>query len=552
MTAPAATLSRTTEEFSKLGTLVASILRRDRTRLAAWFLGLVVCVAAACQAMGKMFADPTSTATEARAQIMATPTGQAFGGPGYGIFDYTLGAIMMNEMLMSTMVVMAIMSILLVTRWTRGDEETGRGELIGAACTGRSAQLTAAIKVGFGLNLAIALGLAAGLMAQGLELGGSLAFGLGAGLTGWFFVGLGAVTAQIFTTNRAAAGGAMAVMGLFYLIRVAGDVGHAQQAAGDSAGSPLSWFSPFAWPTQTRAFVELRWWPLIYSFAFALALAAVAAYLLHKRDFGAGLVQPKAGRAQAKASLRSPLALNWRLEKSSFAAWAIGAGLIGLSCGFINVNTTIKNMLEGNATLEQVWGGGGTDITNGYYAILLMYGGVLAIAFAMNVVAHLHAAETKGLAELQLSTPVSRPQLMNATTVIALAGGVVILVLTGLTLAVGAVPVNQADWWSLVQGALVLIPALLVFVGVGLALLGWAPKAMSLMWVYLVYALVARLFGAVLNLPDWAVKASVLASTPTVPAEPVTYTPLIVMTVAGAALVVFGYVGYRRRSIVTG
>jgi len=552
MTAPAVSLSRATEEFSKLGTLVGSILRRDRVRLAAWFLGLVVCIASATQAMAKMFSDPTSTATVARAQIMATPTGQAFGGPGYGIHDYTLGAIMMNELLMSTLVVMAIMSILLVIRWTRGDEETGRGELVGAACTGRSAQLTAAIKVGFGLNLAIALGLTGGLMAQGLALSGSLAFGLGAGLTGWFFVGLGAVAAQVFTTGRAAASGAMAVMGLFYLIRVAGDVGHAQQAAGDPAGSPLSWFSPFAWPTQTRAFVELRWWPLIYSFALALILAGLAAYLLHKRDFGAGLVQPKAGRAQAKASLRSPMTLNWRLERSSFTAWAIGAGLIGLSCGFINVNTTIKEMLSGNATLEAVWGGSGADITSGYYAILLMYGGVLAIAFAMNVVAHLHSSETKGLTELQLSTPVSRPQLMTSGAVIALAGGVAILVLTGLTLAVGAVPVNGASWWALLQGGLVLIPALLVFVGLGLTLLGWAPRAVSLMWVYLVYAVVARLFGAVLNLPAWAVNASVLAATPTVPAEPVTYAPLVVMTVVGVVLVALGYAGYRRRNIITG
>ena len=552
MTAPVQMLPRRTEEFSHLGSLILANIRRDRARLAVWFLSLVGATAAAAQAMATMYPNPHAEATIARAALMATPTGQIFGGPGYGLDHYTTGAIVTNELLMSTLLVIAIMSLLLVVRWSRGDEETGRGELVGASCTGRSAPLAAAIVVGFGLNAVIALGLTAGLMAQGLPLGGSAAYGLGAGLTGCFFVGVGAITAQVFTTARAATGAGVAVMGLFFLVRVAGDLGHAQQQAGEVAGSPLSWFSPFAWPLQTRAFVELRLWPLVFPLVLALALAALAAFLLHRRDFGAGLVQPKVGRAEAHPALDSPLALTLRLEWGAFTAWAAGSVILGLSCGFIDVNSTIKNLLSGNETLAKVWGMGESNPANAYFALLLLYGAVFGVAFAMSVVNRLHSSEVRGLAELQLSTTVSRQRILTTALLVAVVGGVAITVLNGLTLAIGGVIVNDASLLALIKAALALTPALLVIVGLGIALFGWVPRAMSLMWLYLVFCIVVRMFGGVFNMPSWAVKASVFGATPAAPADPITATPMIVMTLVGLTLMAVGYVGFRRRNISVG
>ena len=552
MTAPVVTLSRTTEEFRHTGTLIRSILHRDRIRILLWFHGFVIPIALATRAMGQMYPDPHSESTMARAELMATPTGQAFGGPGYGIFHYTLGAIMMNELLMSTLVVISIMSLLLVVRWSRGEEETGRGELVGASSTGRSAPMAAALVMGFGLNLAIALGLVLGLLAHGLPLPGSLAFGFGAGLTGCFFIGVGAVTAQIFTTARAASGAGMAALGTFYLIRVAGDIGHAQQHPGGPAGSPLSWFSPFAWPNQTRAFVELRLWPLAYPLVLALILATLAGYLLHRRDFGGGLVQPRPGQAQAKPSLASPLALSLRLEKGLFTAWAAGSAILGISCGFIAVDSVFKELLDGNETLQKIWGQGTASASATFFAILLLYGAVFGAGFALSVMGRLRSNEERGLAELQLSTTVSRQQLVTTAALVGLVGGVIITTLCGAGLAVGGVPVNNASLWGLLGAALAFTPALLVFVGLAAALFGWAPRAMGLMWAYLLYAIVARMFGDLFGLPTWAVKASVLAATPNAPADPVTFTPLVVMSLIGALLLATGYVGYRRRDITVG
>ena len=74
------------------------------------------------------------------------------------------------------------MSLLVVVRHTREEEETGRQELISSAMVGRRAPLTAALLTALGANALVALLIAAGLAAQGGA--GALAFGLGIGAAG--------------------------------------------------------------------------------------------------------------------------------------------------------------------------------------------------------------------------------------------------------------------------------------------------------------------------------------------------------------------------------
>jgi ABC-2 type transport system permease protein len=66
---------------------------------------------------------------QSRAAVISTPAGVMLGGPGYGIENYTLGAMIANELGLSVMVAMAIMSLLLVVRHTRAEEDGGSAEL---------------------------------------------------------------------------------------------------------------------------------------------------------------------------------------------------------------------------------------------------------------------------------------------------------------------------------------------------------------------------------------------------------------------------------------
>src|SRR5947209_15816299 len=151
-----------------------------------------------------------------------------------------------NELGFSVMVALAIMSLLLVVRHTRAEEEDGGAELLLSGAVARRAPLITALLVTGLANLAVAVVVTVGLAASGLAATDSLALAFGWALTGCVFGAVAAVTAQVFEQARAATGAALALLGLAAVVRGVGDIRSAH-------GSLLSWFSPIAWAQQTRA-----------------------------------------------------------------------------------------------------------------------------------------------------------------------------------------------------------------------------------------------------------------------------------------------------------
>ncbi len=93
-----------------------------------------------------------------------------------------------------------------------------------------------------------------------------------------------------------------------YVIRAVGDTSEAD------GPRRLSWLSPIAWGQQFRPYAGNRWWVLLITLAFA-AVVTVGAYLLvARRDMGAGLLPDRPGPAGG-TTLRSSLALAWRLRR---------------------------------------------------------------------------------------------------------------------------------------------------------------------------------------------------------------------------------------------
>ena len=90
-----------------------------------------------------------------------------------------------------------LMSIFIVIRHTRADEEAGRLELVGSTAVGRGAPLAVGVLLAAAANCVLALLIAAGLAAIGLPAGGSAAIGLAVGTCGLVFAGVAAVTAQL-------------------------------------------------------------------------------------------------------------------------------------------------------------------------------------------------------------------------------------------------------------------------------------------------------------------------------------------------------------------
>jgi len=525
--------------YAGTGTLLRAAVRRDRRRLLIWVLSLGALSVYTAIGLGAVYT--TAAARQSRAAVMQTPAGIILGGPGYGTENYTLGAMIANELGLSIMVAMAVMSLLLVVRHTRAEEDGGSAELLLSGAVGRRAPLTAALLLMGLADLAVGVVVFAGLAGSGLAAVDSLALATGWALTGIVFGCVGGITAQLMTQARAASGAALAVLGAAAVVRGVGDILREH-------GSALSWLSPIAWAQQIRAFVDLRWAPLGLSVALIVVLTAVAYRLGDRRDVGAGLVAPRRGPAEAPASLAGPAGLLARLQRGTVVGWTVALVLLGLTFG--SLAKSVTGMVADNPRLAQAVGATG-DLTDSFAAAAAMYFGLCAAAFAVASVLRLRGEETTGRTELMLATALDRRRLLGAGLAVTATAAGLLLLVAGVAdgIAAAAALGDAGRVGPQVLAALVQLPAVLVVTGIAAALVGLAPRWAALAWLAVVWALITSLFGPLLSLPGWALKLSPLGWVPKVPAVDLDVVPLIGLLLVAGALVTAGLVGFRRRDV---
>ncbi|MBD7919633.1 polyketide antibiotic transporter [Cellulomonas sp. Sa3CUA2] len=520
--------------------LVRHGLRRDRVRITVWALavgGLIAYVGAAIPA-----AYPDQAALQTRAAIMTDPSGAFMTGPGYGLDDYTLGVMVANEMLGMVAVAVAVMSILAVVRHTRAEEEAGRADLVRAGAVGRSAPLAAALAVLVVANAAVGLVLLGALLVVGLVPADSLALVAGAATVGLVFGALAAVTAQLSAHARTASGAAGALLGLAYVLRGLGD-------AAERGGSVLSWTSPIGWAQQTRAFVDLRWWPLLPGVGLCALLVAAAFALAARRDVGAGLVPTRRGRVDARRALLSPTGLTWRTERATVAWWAVGLGVFAVLTG--SLAQGVVESLEAQPALADVLGGGAAgDVLSSTLAAFLAFFAMAVAVFAVVATQRLTREEDAGRTGVVLAAAVSRPAWLGASFTVTVVGCAVLLLAAGLGLGLGAAAsVGDAGLTpSLTLASLAYLPLVLCF-GAAAALAHGLRTGAWWVWTLLVASILVGLYGPLLGLPDAVQDAAPFALVPRVPAEALTARAVVVPTVVAVVLVAAAGVALRRRDL---
>jgi ABC-2 type transport system permease protein len=407
---------------------------------------------------------------------------------------------------------------------------------------GRHAPLTAALLVALIANGAVA-GLVALMMIADpiFSTGGSLLFAAGCFASGLAFAGLTAAIVQVTEYSRTAtslaAGGGL---GLAFMIKALGDMGHEH-------GTLLSWFSPMAWPQQTAPFVLNRWWPLALSLAFAVVTAALGYALAARRDVGAGLIAPRAGKARAKGWLGTPVGLAWRLERRTIMWWAIGLGLLGMSMGAFAERAVPGEMPE--ALLLVL--GGAENIVAGYLAYLGVFMATIAAVHAVLAMQGRRAEETGGRGEPILATAVSRWSWLGANLLVGAIGVVIIMAVAGAMTGLGAASAlgDNTLIWEVTAAHLNHVPPVLVVLGVVALLFGVLPRATGASWAVVAYGFMMGTFGALMNLPHVAFDLSPFEHPARMPLEEFDLVPVAVLVAIAAVLVAAGFVGFRRRDL---
>ncbi|MBC7267448.1 MAG: ABC transporter permease [Streptomyces sp.] len=525
-------------------TLLRFALRRDRIRLPVWVLALFLGTLVTAQNYKTLYPDAEDRANVA--ETMDSPAGLAMSGPRHYLDDYNFGAMLAHEMIGFMAVLVGLMSVLIITRHTRAEEETGRAELIRSTVVGRHAHLASALTVAVLANLALAVLLAVGLSGlgmDGIDASGSVLYGVTHAAVGIVFAAVAAVTVQITAHSRGASGMALAVIGLAYVLRAAGD-------SGDNAA--LSWLSPIGWAQRTYPYVDDNWLPLLLCLALAVACAAAGFVLSTRRDVGAGLRPEKLGSPVASATLATPLGFALRLHRGMLIGFGSGLFLMGVMYGSIlgDAESMLEDIDQIQEALEQV---GGATITESFASIVMVVLAVVAAVYVMMAALRPRAEETAGRAEPLLATGLSRSRWVGSHLAVAMGGGTFVLLLAGLGFGIsGAASTGDAGLlWELLGAALAYAPALWVSVGVAVVLFGWFPRATSAAWIVPVYAFVVGYLGQILQFPDWMNNLSPLGHVPQLPAADMSWTPLLLLTLIAAGLVWLGLLGFQRRDLET-
>jgi len=517
--------------------LTRFILRRDRVRILIWMAALVVLAALTTVGIEGLFPtqaalDQTAAATEHNAALIA------FNGAPQGL--NSVGGQVAFQFGAMGMVLVALMSIFMVGRLTRGEEEAGRLEVVRSLPVGIHANTLAAALTVAAMDLIVGGFTAAVLIAQGLPGAGSVTFGVSLVFIGLFFGGVALLVAQVTDSTRLVYGAAGALLGAAYVLRAIGDIGD----------GTASWFSPIGVAQKARPFADERLWPLLLLVAVTVLLVVAATALTVRRDLGAGLVAARPGPPAAAASLGNPLGLAFRLQRGSLLGWGAGILVIGIAYGWIG--PTVDSFIGQNkAIAEMLAPGGGGSLTDSYFASSFRLMALIATGFAIGSSMRVRSEETSMRADLVLATPVSRRRFAASHIAVACAGSVALLAVAGLAtgLTYGVAGGGMQSVPRLFVAALVYTPAMWIMVGLAIALDGLVPRLVGVSWAILLACIVEGFLGAVLGLPHWLSDLSPFERVPQLPAANLTLLPLVVMSAVAAGLTLIGLTGLRRRDI---
>ena len=436
-------------------------------------------------------------------------------------------------------------AILTITRLLRTEEETERSQLTLAGPI-RATRLTGLMLwVTAGLAMIVGGAITAALIISDTGVEGSIALGLG--ITGFTltFIGVGAVTSQMFEIRRRAAGAAALALGLAYVVRMI--------ASSSDSRSWVGWLTPFGWVEKLQAYGDERWAVLAIPLIVSVLLGAIAIGLRMRRDLGAGLIAIADRRTARTRLLTSPMRFAWRQTRGVLAAWAIGLGLYSFLLGVL-VKTVVDFFADDpgfRETLESL-GLDVDDLTSSFVGVMGVMLGVVMALYACWRIGAARSEEVSGRLEATLGHPVSRWRWLGGHVALTAISTVLVSVVSGLGLWLGVIVTDAGVSFGDAMAAMLNpLPVAAVFAGLAVLAFGVVPQlTVGISVTATVVAYLLEALGPALDLPGWALGVSPFHHLATVPAEPFASSTAFVMLAVGAGLALAGQVLFSRRDVV--
>ncbi|MGN6122597.1 MAG: ABC transporter permease [Sphingomonas oligoaromativorans] len=536
--------------FRSPGTVIGRFVARRSVRGALGW-GALLGIYTASKSLGIAKAYPTAAA---RAKIAHSFTGNK----GLEILlgqPHRLGTISgftAWNCVQIMLIVGSIWAFLLATKMLRGDEESGRWELLLTGSTtarratlnaigGLLASLTAffvivsAACVAIGHSSSIAIGASAMLF---------LTLTVTLGVT--VFLLVGAFTSQIMPTRGRAASLAAGIFGVSFLLRATGDTTSAHW---------LLNFTPLGWAEKAAPLTGSQPLWLLPLLGLGLILAILTVDLAGRRDLGDSFFADRDSAPAHTRLLGSPLGLSLRLQRTNILSWAAGLGLLGLFYGGLTKTALqlFKSLDTSKPAVQKLLHESNLASAKSFLGFVFLIMMLIVMSYAASQAGAIRREEANGFVDNLLVRPVSRGRWFGGRALLASISVILVAVACSLGVWVGVASQHLGvSIGDLLQASLnIAAPALLAF-GSGSLAFGWSPRLTSAFaYGVLVWSFLIDMLGSGLNLNHWLLDTSVMNHVALAPAVSPNWHITSLMAGIGVALMLLGAWRFSARDLQT-
>jgi ABC-2 type transport system permease protein len=445
--------------------------------------------------------------------------------------------------------------LIVATRTLRGEEASGRWELVlaGQTTPGRA---TSSALAGLGAGL-LAMYLAVALLtiwsgaSPGVHVGAgrALLFGLAVIAPAAEFLAIGAVASQVMPTRARAAALAAGTFGAAFLLR----------AAGDAAGSAhfLAYVSPLGWVEQLHILGRPQPLWLVPIGGLIAAGVWLTLFLATRRDLGASLVADTDAAEPRLALLGSPMGIAVRLSWQAAMRWLAAVivagvlyGALARSAGQAFATSGRLRRLSGDLAHAAAPGLVGTG-ARVYASIIFLLLATLLMAFAASAVGKLREDEAEGYLDNLVVRVVSRQCWLAGRAALMLAVIVKAALLGAIAFWVAAAAEHTGlSLGQLAQAGLNSAAPAVALAGLGILLLGFAPRLVTAAcWAIIAWAFMLDLLGEVIPVNHWIMDTSLLQHVALAPAVSPDWRICATYLALGAAGAMLGGWRFTRRDL---
>ena len=445
--------------------------------------------------------------------------------------------------------IIAIWASLTATKALRGNEDTGRWEiLISSRVTKRYA--TMATIRGLFASLTISLVLASVIIAftarlsHDFSIRSSFFFSLTLFASGYLFIAVGSLASQLVNSKRSASTMTGITIGLSFLIRAVAD--------SSPSISWIHWFSPFGWITQSAPLTHPSWWGLALTLVTTLTLLIITLTISEHRDLNGSVFSERASN-HVGMKLTGVTKLWLRLQSSSITNWILGLFFISFAFGLVLHGAT--KAFSGSSTIKNTFSDLGISNTSDLFLGIIFLMLTAGLMFAANGFAtSLREQEAEGFMDHLLVAPISRTRILLSRIIVSICA----LVLTAIAAGLGAFAGSGLRNGTLaladaLSASINIVPSTLLLFGISIAVFGISPRATAIVGQSLLaWSFLLELIGSALKLNHWFMDTSLLHHMAFAPAVAPRWGENGILLLISTSLIGLGFFSFNRRDTAIG